>query len=423
MDTYITFRLVLLAFLFLLSGFFSGSEASLFSLTQLHLHKMKEERPRFLSYVRRLTKYPRRLLITILVGNESVNVAISVVAATVFLSFFGEEGKWAAIAVMTPMLLIFGEAIPKTFAIINPIRFSSFVSPVLLGFFRTARPVVWALEKISGWVIILLRMEKPPQSDGLMEDEFKMLVDAGHREGALEESQRDLINRVFELSNVVASEVMTPRVDMFCLPVSMGIDDMETEIITNARYSRIPVYGENSDDILGILYTKDLLTMMTRGEKTAGVESLLRKPYFVPSGKKARSLLGDFQAKRIHLAIVVDEYGGVAGIVTLEDILERLFGDIYDEYDIKRDIYRRIDEKTLIVSGMMPRDLFNETIGAPIIPEDFDTVGGFIFHLFGKLPASREEVSFGDYLFSIEKVSGARIEEIRVTKREIKNGS
>jgi len=384
---------------------------------------MKEERPRFLSYVRRLTKYPRRLLITILVGNESVNVAISVVAATVFLSFFGEEGKWAAIAVMTPMLLIFGEAIPKTFAIINPIRFSSFVSPVLLGFFRTARPVVWALEKISGWVIILLRMEKPPQSDGLMEDEFKMLVDAGHREGALEESQRDLINRVFELSNVVASEVMTPRVDMFCLPVSMGIDDMETEIITNARYSRIPVYGENSDDILGILYTKDLLTMMTRGEKTAGVESLLRKPYFVPSGKKARSLLGDFQAKRIHLAIVVDEYGGVAGIVTLEDILERLFGDIYDEYDIKRDIYRRIDEKTLIVSGMMPRDLFNETIGAPIIPEDFDTVGGFIFHLFGKLPASREEVSFGDYLFSIEKVSGARIEEIRVTKREIKNGS
>jgi Hemolysins and related proteins containing CBS domains len=153
------------------------------------------------------------------------------------------------------------------------------------------------------------------------------------------------------------------------------------------------------------------------------VESLLRKPYFVPSGKKARSLLGDFQAKRIHLAIVVDEYGGVAGIVTLEDILERLFGDIYDEYDIKREIYRRIDEKTLIVSGMMPRDLFNETIGAPIILEDFDTVGGFVFHLFGKLPASREEVSFGDYLFSIEKVSGARIEEIKVTKREIKNGS
>lgn len=421
MDPHIAFRIVPVVFLFILSGVFSGSEASLFSLTPLHLHKMKEERARFLSSIRSLLDHPRRLLITVLVGNESVNVAISVVAAGVFIWVFGEEGTWMTIAIMTPLILIFGEAIPKNLAIINPIRFSSFVSPVLLSFSRTVQPVVWALEKISGWIITFLRIAPPPQS-GFLEEEFKTLIDAGHRQGALEESQKVLIGKALELDKVMVSEVMTPRVDVFCLPVSMGIGEMVAEIVKNARHSRIPVYGDNSDDILGILYTKDLLAMMARGEKITRIETLLRKPYFVPLYKRARSLLGDFQARRIHLAIVVDEYGGVAGVVTLEDILECLFGEIYDENDIKRDIYRRIDEKTFIVWGMMPKKILNETLGAPVIQGDFDTVGGFVFHLFGRLPVSGEEASAGGCIFRVEKVSGTRIEEIRVTKSETENG-
>ena len=421
MDPHITLRFVLIAFLFVLSGFFSGSEASLFSLTSLHLHKMREEESQFLSHIQRLLKYPRRLLITILVGNESVNVAISVVAAAVFIHFLGREGRWVAIAIMTPSLLIFGEAIPKTFAVTNPMWFSSRVSLPLTVFSRIARPVIWVLERISGWFVNLFGPGDSKRGDVLMEDEFKTLVDVGHEEGALEESQKDLINRVFELRETRVSDVMTPRVDMFCLPVSMDIKDMEREIV-DARYSRIPVCGDNSDDILGILYVKDFLSLMARKETAVGVETLLRKPYFVPLEKRADSLLGDFQARKMHMAIVVDEYGGVAGIVTMEDILESLFGDIYDEYDVKEELYRRIDEKTFLISGMMPVDDFNDLAGTAIPLEDFDTVGGFVFHLFGELPVRGEEISFNDYTFTVEKMSGARILRIRVVKKEVEDG-
>ncbi|MEA1936072.1 MAG: hemolysin family protein [Thermodesulfobacteriota bacterium] len=421
MDPHITLRLVLLAFLFILSGFFSGSEASLFSLTSLHLHKMRTEKSQFLSYVQKLLKFPRRLLITILVGNESVNVAISVVAAAIFIFFLGKEGKWVAIVITTPLLLIFGEAIPKTFAITNPMRFSSFVSLPLTFFSRIARPVVWVLEKISGWFVNLFGMGDSKRGNALMEDEFKTLVDVGHEEGVLEKPQRDLINRVFELRNTSVSDVMTPRVDMFCLPVSMDIKDVEREIV-DARYSRVPIYGSDSDDILGILYAKDLLSVIAKKKTAVEVGTLLRKPYFVPLEKRADSLLGDFQTRKIHMAIVVDEYGGVAGIVTMEDILESLFGDIHDEYDVKEDLYRRIDEKTLLISGMMPVNDFNDLAGTSISSEDFDTVGGFVFHLFGKLPARGEDISFDNYTFSIEKMSGRRILEMKVTTKEVKDG-
>lgn len=374
-----------------------------------------------MSHVQRLLKYPRKLLITILVGNESVNITISVVAAAIFISFLGKEGKLVAIAITTPLLLVLGEAIPKTFAIINPMRFSSYVSPPLTVFFGIARPVVWILEKISGWFVKLFEVGDSKRGDTLMEDEFKALIDAGHKEGTLEESQRDLINRVFELGDTMVSDVMTPRVDMFCLPISMGIDYMESKII-DARYSRIPVYGDDSDNILGILYAKDFITMMARKKMAVSVETLLKKPYFVPLEKRADSLLGDFQARRIHMAIVVDEYGGVAGIVTMEDVLESLFGDIYDEYDIREDLYRRIDGKTLLISGMMPIDDFNDLTGTSIPSKDFDTVGGFVFHLFGNLPVRGEAVSFGDYIFSVEKMSRARILKVRVEKKEVEDG-
>ncbi len=361
------------------------------------------------------------MLVTILVGNESVNVAISVVAAAIFIHFLGREGRWVAVAVVTPSLLIFGETMPKTFAIIHPIRFASCVSLPLTVFSRIARPVIWVLERISGWFVNLFGRGDSKRGDALMEDEFKTLVDVGHKDGVLEESQRDLIDRVFELGETRVSDVMTPRVDMFCLPISMNIKSMEKKII-GARYSRIPIYGDDNDDIIGILYAKDLLSLTARKETAAGVETLLRKPYFVPLEKRADSLLGDFQARKIHMAIVVDEYGGVAGIVTMEDILESLFGDIYDEYDIIEDLYHRIDEKTLLISGMMPVDDLNDLTGTTIPSEDFDTVGGFVFHLFGELPVRGEEVSFNDYTFTVEKMSGARILKIKVVKKEVKDG-
>ena len=420
MDHDITIKLFFLFILLLLSGFFSGSEASLFSLTTLHLHKMQEDKNPFFAYVQKLLAYPRRLLITILVGNESVNITIAVITTSIFLYLFGIDGKWMAIAVTTFTLLIFGDAIPKTFAVNYPIRFSTSISLPLMFFYKVGRPIAWVLEKISDLFVYLFGKTVPVHSSVLTEDEFITLVDVGHQEGALEESQRDLIHRVFELADTMVSDIMTPRVDMFCLPISMSVEEMGKQII-KARYSRIPIYGIDKDDILGILHAKHLLEEISKGSKTKSIRKLLKNPYFVPLERSAEGMLRDFQMRKIQMAMVVDEYGGIEGLVTLNDILGNLVGDIYDEDDVKESLFHRVDNKTFVVSGAMDIEDFNEFAETSISTEEFDTVGGFIFHLFGKLPSTGDEVDFERYTFKVEKIRKARIMTVRVARKEEKN--
>ena len=417
MDYDITFKFLFICFLLLLSGFFSGSEAALFSLTDLHLHKMQEDRNPFFSFIQRLLLFPRRLLITILVGNESVNITISAIATSIFLYLLGAEGKWVAIAVTTVTLLIIGEAIPKTFAVNYPMRFSTAVSFPLTIFSKIGRPVVWVLEKISETFVYLFGKTVYKKSPGLTEDEFITLVDVGHEEGALEETERDLIHKVFELADTEVADVMTPRVDMFCLPVTMNIDEMSKQII-KARYSRIPIYGNDRDDILGILHASHVLEKLLQGRKTENVRKLLKKPFYVPMERSTESVLRDFQIRKTQMAIVVDEYGGIEGLVTLNDIMESLVGDIYDEYDERERLFHRITDGTLMVSGSMDIEDFNELTGTTIPIEEFDTIGGFIFHLFGELPAKGDKVEFNNYTFKVEKISGTRIIKARVIKKE-----
>ena len=376
---------------------------------------MATERSPFLSYVFSLLKYPRRLLITIIVGNEAVNISISVLMASLFIYLLGSQGRWIAIAVTSALLLIFLEGIPKTFGVVRPIPISSFVSPILMLFSRMERPIVWTLEAVSGWFVSL-----PPRDDArngrpLMEDEFRTLIDVGQKEGALEESQRDLIHSVFDLADMPVSEVMVPRVDIFCLPISLSMEEMEREII-KAGHTKIPIYGTDRDDIRGILFVRDLAGRISR-ERLPRVEALLRKPYFVPLEKRVGSLLLDFQVRKMQIAIVVDEYGGVAGLVTLEDIIEDLFEDIYDEYGVRGNLWERIDDRTLVVSGKLSTDDLNDLMGISIPAEDYETVGGFVFHLFGKLPSPGEEVHFEDCIFRVGKMGKARILTVRVEKK------
>jgi CBS domain containing-hemolysin-like protein len=416
-DHDITIKLFFLFILLLLSGFFSGSEASLFSLTTLHLHKIKEDKNPFFSYVKKLLASPRRLLITIIVCNDSVNITIAALTTSIFLYLFGIDGKWMAIAVTTLTLLIFGDAIPKTFAVNYPIKFSTSVSLPLTFFSRIVRPIVWVLEKISDLFVHLFGKTVPMPSSVLTEDEFITLVDVGHQEGALEESQKDLIHRVFELADTTVSDVIIPRVDMFCLPISMTAEEMGRQII-KSRYSRIPVYGTDRDDILGILHAKYLLKKISKESNIkTNIKKLLKEPYFVPLERSIESMLRDFQIRKIQMAIVVDEYGGVAGIVTLTDIMKNLFADIYDEYNVRKNLFYRVDDGTVMVSGAMDIADFNELIETAIPEEDFDTVGGFIFHLFGKLPARGDEVDFEIYTFKVEKISKTRIMTVRVTRK------
>jgi len=403
-----------LLILFLFSGFFASSEAALLSLTDLHLHKMKSDNYPFLGSVIKLLENPRRLLITVVTSNEAVNISISILAASLFISLFGANGQWISILATSVVLFLAGEAIPKTFGVTYPMQISSALSPLLFIISRLEFPIVVALEKAPGFILRSLGRVRPEDADVLMEDEFKHLIDAGSREGVVDESQKELIKTIFDSGDRPVTEIMIPRVDMFCLPINMPAEEIIKEVI-RGRFERVPIYREDRDDIIGILFARDLLNDTLLSRPFTSIEKMLARPYFVPEGKTINGLLHDFQEKSMHMAIVVDEYGGVSGMVTLDDILENLFEEAYGD-DEPAGGCEVLDEHTMIAPGGMPIEEVNDMLHAQLPHDEFDTIGGFVLHLFGKMPERGEVIAHEDLRFRIESLGRTRIIKVRIEK-------
>ncbi|MFO7568646.1 MAG: hemolysin family protein [Smithellaceae bacterium] len=406
---------IILLVLFLFSGFFSSAEAALLSLTDLHLHKMKQDRYPFFDYVVKLLDNPQRLLITIVTSNEVVNISISILAASFFIGLLGVNGQWVSILFTTVVLLIAGEAIPKTFGVTYPMQLSTFVSPLLSVVSKIEYPVVAGLEKASSFILKRYGPHRGMDAETLMEDEFKTIIDACSREGVVDESQRELITTIFELGDRPVTDIMIPRVDMFCLPLDMPVEDI-LQSIAQAKQERVPVYTQDRDDIIGILFARDLLNHVWRGQRPQSLRKLLVRPFFVPEEKTIHGLLHDFQVNFSQIAIVVDEYGGVSGMVTLEHILEHLFEETYGDDDAVFDGFEQVDARTVIVPGHMPVAQCNSLLEADLPEDEFDTIGGFVLHLFGKMPERGEEVSFDGYTFRVEGVGQTRILKVRIVR-------
>lgn len=407
--------IVVLSILFMLSGFFSSAEAALLSLRDLHLHRMEQDNYPFFNYVVKLLSNQRRLLITIVTSNEVVNVSISILAASFFIGLLGINGQWVSIVFTTVVLLFVGEAIPKTFGVTYPMQISSLVAPLLTAISRLEYPVVAGLEKISGLFLNRYGSSKTEESEALMENEFKTLVDVGSLEGVVDEEQKELINKIFELGDRPVTDIMIPRVDMFCLPLDMPVDDM-LQFIAAARQERVPIYREDRDDIVGILFARDLLNNVWRGKTRESIQNFLAKPYFIPEQKTVHGLLHDFQKNFLQIAIVVDEYGGVSGMITLEHILEHLFEETEGADEACSDGCEKINEHTIIVPGNMPVEQCNKILEAELPEDEFDTIGGFVLHLFGKVPEKGEEVRSEGYTFRVNDVSRRRIIKVQITK-------
>ena len=410
--------IVVLFILFMLSGFFSSAEAALLSLRDLHLHKMKQDSYPFFDYVVKLLENQRRLLITIVTSNEAVNISISILAASFFIGLLGINGQWVSIVFTTIVLLIAGEAIPKTFGVTYPMQISTIVSAPLMMISRLEYPIVASLEKISEFFLTRYGMDKAVESEILMEEEFKTLIDVGSTEGVVNEAQKELITKIFELGDRPVTDIMVPRVDMFCLPLDMPVEEM-LQSIAGARQERVPVYREDKDDIVGILFARDLLNNVWRGKTQESILNLLVKPYFVPEQKTINGLLHDFQKNFLQIAVVVDEYGGVSGMVTLEHILEHLFEEAGGDDESTCEGCERIDEQTIIVEGNMPVEQFNKLLDAGLPEDEFDTIGGFVLHLFGKMPEKGEEVRSEGYIFSVHDISKTRILKVKITREDL----
>lgn len=407
----------LLLILLFLSGFFSGSETALFSLSRVQVEKIVLSSGKKGKYIERLLERPRRLIISILLGNEFVNISISSISAAIIIHLLGRENLWMNIVIVLPILLLFGEITPKTIAIKNSERFALFVAGPLTHFSWITTPIRWLIRTLSDRIVNLFVSESSRTGSLLTEDIIKTIVEEGEKEGVIDSLEREYIYKVFDFGDARMDDVMTPRPNMFYLPEEMPIAEMIREI-KDKHFSKVPIFRENHDNIIGILFANDLIELnkdeIVQSEKT--LQKILRKPFFVPVTKRADELFQAFQRRKISVAIVLDEYGGVQGLVSMEDLLEAIFGDITDEYEENGDQHEKLGKHLFRINANMTLEEFNELMDTELISDEVDTIGGFVFALFGELPQAKSKIEYQSLIFTVEKIDNNRIESLMVKK-------
>jgi CBS domain containing-hemolysin-like protein len=418
MDNRLFLELLGLFLLLLISALLCGAEAAYFSLGRKRLKELAEAQGQRPGPVAPLLARPHELLVTLLVGITMVNIGASALAAAIAEQIFGSRGLAIAIAGMVFLLTVFGEVLPMTLAVEHPLHFAAWVNRPVAWLSVLLKPIRAGLGALTALTVRLVGSERPTGRPEISEQELRTLVDVGAREGVVDRTEREMIHKVFELEDTLVREVMVPRPDMFCLDVA----DPPQLILSRLReqlHSRVPVFEDNIDQIVGVLYTKDLLPYLDGLPPSFDLRGHLHPPYFVPESKRADALLREFQAKKLHLAIVVDEYGGTAGLVTLEDLLEELVGEIRDEYDEDERLIQRVTPRSFRVSGRAPIHELNEAAGLQISDESFDTVGGWVLDLFGRVPHKGERKQSDDGIrVAVEKVERTRVLEVLVTLPE-----
>lgn len=406
-------KLLLLAVLIACSAILTGAEAAYFSLGRARLRRLAGAETGDVSRAP-LIERPHDLLVTLLVGITVINIGAAALAATLAEQLFGPRwGLGAEILLMILLLTTFGEVLPMTVAVKYPERFLAFARWPVAWLERALRPFAAGLAGLSALIVRLIGRDREARPE-LTEDELRTLVDVGASEGVVARGEREMIHKVFELEDTFVRSIMVPRTDMFCLDVATRREEILPALRENL-HSRVPVFEGAIDVIVGILYTKDLLPYADGLPADFDLRAHLHPPYFVPETKRADALLQELQAKKIHLAIVVDEYGGTAGLVALEDLLEELVGEIADEFDEPERLIQRVDATTYRVAGKLPIEELNAATGLAISNQTYDTVGGWVLDLFGRVPRKAERLQTSALTVTVEKVERTRVVEVLVS--------
>lgn len=405
--------------LLLTSAVLSGSEVALFSLDGAVLDGIRQGKDRSSRRVASLLEQPRQVLVTILVLNTVVNVMAAIIAA-VTTNRVAEASGWSPqltvaleVIVVTFVLLIVSEITPKLLASRYAAEYSKRVSTILLPVHRLLTPLSTFLAKLTTRFQRTVSTHRPISGDDL-----KTMAEIGEAHGTIRGEERELIHSIVEFGETSVREVMVSRLDVVALPVTASLREA-IDLIRSEAHSRLPLYVDHLDNILGIIHAKDLLPNLSDGEldRRPDWTRIARKPMFVPAGKKLDDLLADFQARRTHIAIVVDEYGGTTGLITLEDVLEQVVGDIRDENDESEDsLAERIDENVFLCDGRLDLDDLNDLVGSVLNTDelDFETLGGLVFHLSGTVPSNGDVFTVENLELTVEKVDNRRIERVRV---------
>ncbi len=402
----LTNQILVLLILLFFSGFFSAAETALFSISKTRAVFLAKQKRKTFQLIKQMKDDPHRLLSTILIGNNVVNVGASALATAITIGLVAHHAVGIATGVMTFLILILGEIFPKSIATRNNVLIARLVIYPLYWLSILFTPIIVLLNfipKLTG------KIKRKPN---VTEEELITMVEVVKEEGAIKEEEHELIHNIFEFDDTNASEIMTPRADMFVIEANQRVP---LEEIVKSGYSRIPVIEGDIDHVIGILHVKDLFMQYATSGGEIDVRKIMREPYFVPEIKKLDSLLQQFKRRKQHMAIVVDEHGGVSGLITLEDALEELVGEIIDETDRFEPLIVKLNPSEWRVLGKTEIEDVNEKIPLNIPDTDeYDTFSGFILNTIGRIPRENEKIPIGNFLVTVDEMDGNRIKELIV---------
>lgn len=413
MQTDDIFKLIVLVILLLLSAFFSSAETALTTANRIRMMTLAGEGNKRAARVLKITDDSGKMLSAILIGNNIVNLTASSIATSLAIRLFGSVGAGIATGILTVLILIFGEISPKTLATIHAEKLAMAYSGIIQLLMTVLTPVIAIINKLSIAFLQLLHVNPEKSKNIITEAELKTIVDVSHESGVIETGEREMIHNVFDFSDATAKEIMTPRIDMTFVSCRSTYRDI-LDIYRENHYTRIPVYEETTDNVIGILNMKDLLLYEDTGHFS--VNKVMREPFFTYEQKNTAELFVEMQGKSINLAIVLDEYGLTAGMVSMEDLLEEIVGDIHDEYDANEDAeIIPINDTVYLVSGSMNLEDLCRELGLHLASDDYDTIGGFFIESCDHLPEEGEEVVTDDHVrLTVTSVSKNRIEQLRI---------
>ena len=408
------YEIIALALLIALSGFFSGLEVALVGVRRSKVRQMLSEKLPGSSSLHKLKSNPSRMMASVNLGNNLVNVAATALATDLSLKLFGNEGLAIAIGAMTFLILVFGEITPKTYCNANAPKIALKYSRVLLAFSYVLYPIVLMFEKITKGIINLTGSDQEPPR--LTEEEIKGVIEQGLQDKAIEKQESELVHGALNFDDIVIRSVMTPRTKMFTLNSKTMLFEALPQI-NQCGFSRIPLHGNNKDEIIGIIHVRDVLKALENDKKTSTLEMISRKPVFVSQEKMVSDLLKEMQGRQTHMAIVIDEFGGVEGCVTLEDLLEEIVGEIKDEKDTEQQIFQNDGSNAIITNGDIEIDTINEIFKTDLSAgDDYSQLNGLLHEQLHDIPKEGDKLEINSLRIIVEKVSKNKPERIKIEK-------
>lgn len=406
-------QIIILLILLLLSCFFSSAETSLTTVNKLRIRSLADENVKGAKTVVKLIENPSKMLSAILIGNNVVNLSASSIATSLAIDHFGSVGAGIATGIVTIMILIFGEITPKTLATIHAEKLSLTYSGIIYLLTQLLTPVIYIVNQISLTILRLLRVDPNTRVSAITENELRTIVDVSHEEGIIESEERRMITNVVDFGDSLAKDVMVPRIDMEFADINLTYDELVTAFSIE-KFTRMPVYQETRDNIVGIVNLKDVFFYQGKKEDFC-LKDIMRDPYFTYEYKKTSELFIEMKRESIPIAIVLDEYGATAGLLTLEDLIEEIVGDIRDEYDSdEEDSIQCINENEFIADGNTKLDDINEVIGLHIESNDYDSIAGHIIGLLDHLPSQGETVEEDHVIYTVDAVDKNRIDKVHI---------